>query len=61
VGYGFRCRLCGRVYASVEGVLACLLRHGVSSGSLGDLAVRVPLRRCRRVSGGQRRLDEYAG
>jgi len=60
--YGFKCRLCGRVYASVEGVLTCLARHGVKSGVLDDFIVRVPLQRVRWVDlKGLRVLEEFGG
>jgi hypothetical protein len=60
--YGFKCRLCGRVYASVEGVLTCLSRHGVKSGDFNAFIVRVPLQRVRRVDvKGSHRLEDYGG
>jgi hypothetical protein len=60
--YGFKCRLCGRVYASVDGVLTCLSRHGVKSGDLNAFVVRVPLQRARRVNlKGSCKLEEFKG
>ena len=60
--YGFKCRLCGRVYASLEGAFACVERHGTMPEVRSAFVVRVPLRRVRRVNlKGLRGLEEFGG
>ena len=59
--YRFKCRLCGRIYASPEGAFMCVERHGTLLEVRSAFVERVPLRRARRVNlKVSRRLEDFA-
>jgi rubredoxin len=62
LSYRFKCKLCGRVYVSLEGAFTCVERHGTMPEVRSAFVARVPLRRVRRVNlKGLRRLEDFGG